>query len=202
MPAMSSVERDAFLSEGGVVMRIAVVRPDGSPLVTPIWFLFEDGAIYFTPRERSEWFACLRRDPRVALCIDEQPLPYRKVVIEGRAELVHDVGEDDVWRDRYRRIAKRYVPDGAAEAYVQNTIAEPRGLYRVNPRRASGIGATIRIRRLNSIAERAASSACYAGRSPPDDCLTDNVCSFARQANTISPMPITNADCSPKPATS
>lgn len=131
MPALTTAERDAFLSEGGVVMRIAVVRPNGSPLVTPIWFLFEDGAIYFTPRERSEWFACLRRDPRVALCIDEQPLPYRKVVIEGRAELVHDVGEDDVWRDRYRRIAKRYVPDDAAEAYVQNTIAEPRGLYRV-----------------------------------------------------------------------
>ena len=112
-------------------MHIAVVRADGSPLVTPIWFLYEDGAIYFTPRERSEWFVCLRRDPRVALCIDEQPLPYRKVVVEGHAELMLDVGKDDEWRDRYRRIAKRYVPEAAAEAYVQNTIAELRALYRV-----------------------------------------------------------------------
>jgi PPOX class probable F420-dependent enzyme len=131
VPALSIAERDDFLAERGIVMRIGVVRADGSPLVTPIWFLHEDGAIFFTPREKSEWFACLRRDPRVSLCIDEQPLPYRKVIVEGRAELVHDVGEDDVWRDLYRRIAKRYVDDAEAEAYVQNTIDQPRGLYRV-----------------------------------------------------------------------
>ena len=112
-------------------MRVSVVREDGSPLVTPIWFIFEDNAIYFTPRERSEWFACLRRDPRVALCIDEQNLPYRKMIVEGEAQLVHDVGEDDVWRDQYRRIAKRYVDEEGAEAYVQNTIDQPRGLFKV-----------------------------------------------------------------------
>ena len=131
MPALDPTERDDFLAEPGVVMRVAVVRADGSPLVTPIWFVHEDGAIWFTPRERSEWFGCLRRDPRVALSIDEQRLPYRKVIVEGRAELVHDIGEDDAWRDQYRRIAGRYVPREAAEAYVQNTIEEPRGLYRV-----------------------------------------------------------------------
>lgn len=131
MPILTDRECNEFLNELGVVMRVAVVRPDGSPLVTPIWFLHEAGAIYFTPRERSEWFACLRHDPRVSLCIDEQPLPYRKVIVEGTAELVYDVGHDDAWRDQYRRIASRYVPPDAAEAYVQNTINEPRGLYRV-----------------------------------------------------------------------
>ena len=131
MPRLTDAERDEFLNIPGVLMRVSVVRADGSPLVTPIWFLYEDGAIYFTPREKSEWFACLRRDPRVALCIDEQPLPYRKVIVEGAAELVHDVGEDDAWRDQYRRIAGRYVDPAGAEAYVQNTIDQPRGLFRV-----------------------------------------------------------------------
>jgi PPOX class probable F420-dependent enzyme len=131
VPVMSSAEQAEFLAERGILMRVAVVREDGSPLVTPIWFLHEDDAIYFTPRERSEWFACLRRDPRVALCIDDQQIPYRKVIVEGRAELVYDTGSDDVWRDLYRRIAKRYVPGDEAEAYVQNTIDQPRGLFRV-----------------------------------------------------------------------
>jgi len=131
MPVLSQSELDAFLDEPGVLMRIAVVRGDGSPLVTPIWFLHEDGVIYFTPRERSEWFGCLRRDPRIALCIDEAALPYRKVVVEAAAALVHDVGEDDVWRDLYRRIAERYVPPEGAAAYIRNTINEPRGLYAV-----------------------------------------------------------------------
>ena len=131
MPQLTAQEQQAFLTERGVLMRVAVVRPDGSPLVTPIWFIYEDDAIYFTPRARSVWFDCLRHDPRVALCIDEQPLPYRKVVLEGRAELVHDVGADDQWRDLYRRIAQRYVPEAGAEAYIRDTIEEPRGLYRL-----------------------------------------------------------------------
>ena len=131
MPNLNRSERDTFLAEREVLMRIAVVREDGSPLVTPIWFVHEDDAIYFTPREKSEWFACLRHDPRVALCIDESALPYRKVLVEGDAELVYDVGNDDAWRDQYRRIAKRYVDEDGAEAYVRNTIEQPRGLYRV-----------------------------------------------------------------------
>ena len=131
MPQLTDAERAGFLEEPGVLMRVAVVRADGSPLVTPIWFAHEDGAIWFTPRAKSEWFECLRRDPRVALCIDEQALPYRKVLVEGRAELVHDVGRDDTWRDLYRRIATRYVGPEGAESYIQNTIDQPRGLFRV-----------------------------------------------------------------------
>jgi nitroimidazol reductase NimA-like FMN-containing flavoprotein (pyridoxamine 5'-phosphate oxidase superfamily) len=131
MPVLSKLERDEFLNTPGVILRIAVTRSDGSPLVTPIWHIFLDDYIYFTPRERSGWFQCLRNDPRAALCIDEEVLPYRKVVIEGSAELVHDIGEDDLWRDLYRKIAGRYVPGEGAKAYVQNTIHEPRGLFRV-----------------------------------------------------------------------
>ena len=131
MPKLTADERDAFLAEPGILMRVAVVRADGSPLVTPIWFLFEAGCIYFTPREKSEWFACLRRDPRISLCIDEQPLPYRKVIVEGVAELLFDVGVDDEWRDLYQRIAEKYVGVQGAHAYVQNTIDQPRGLFKV-----------------------------------------------------------------------
>jgi PPOX class probable F420-dependent enzyme len=131
MPRLSAPERAAFLAEPGVLMRIAVVRADGSPLVTPLWFLYEDDAIYFTPRAHSEWYGCLKHDPRVALCIDEQPLPYRKVTVEGSAELIHDLGADAIWRDLYRRIAQRYVPKDAAAAYIHTTIDQPRALFRV-----------------------------------------------------------------------
>jgi len=131
MPHMDAAQQLDFLETPGVLMRIAVVRPDGAPLVTPIWFIHRDGAIYFTPREKSEWFACLRADARVSLCIDEQPPPYRKVLIDGVAELIQDVGADDEWRDLYRAIAQRYVGTEAGNAYVDNTIEQPRGLYKV-----------------------------------------------------------------------
>lgn len=131
MPQLSRAERDAFLGEPGVLMRIATVNDRGGPHVTPIWFLCEDGKIFFTPRKESAWLGHLRRRPDVALSIDEQPLPYRKVIVEGRAELLHDLGDDDKWRDLYRRIARRYVPPEAAEAYIQNTIDQPRALFAV-----------------------------------------------------------------------
>ena len=59
MPRSSQPERDAFLDERRVVMRIALARADGGPFVTSLWFLYKKGAIHFTRRERSEWFAMI-----------------------------------------------------------------------------------------------------------------------------------------------
>ena len=64
MPKMTLSEQHAFLREPGILMRIATVREDGSPLVTPIWFLFEDGCLWFTPRKESDWFACLKKQKK------------------------------------------------------------------------------------------------------------------------------------------
>jgi PPOX class probable F420-dependent enzyme len=132
MPKLEDSERDAFLLERGVMMHIATVGADGAPLVTPIWFAYEDGRIWFTPRQHSEWLKNLRRDDRVALSIDESVHPYRKVVVRGRARIDHEIGHDDVWRDLYRRIANRYLPEEAANGYVDGTDDQPRALCSVD----------------------------------------------------------------------
>lgn len=132
MPALTQPEIQQLLDEPGHLVRVATVDEDGSPRVVPIWYLHRDGEILFTPRARSVFLANLRRDPRVGLSIDEEPLPYRKVSVQGEARLVHDLGEDDVWRDLYREIATRYVPAEQADAYVQETIDEPRALLAVD----------------------------------------------------------------------
>jgi len=131
MPKLNAAERDAFLATPGLIMNIATVDATGAPLVTPIWYIYEEGRIWFTPRQHSEWLRHLRGDPRVALSIDETALPYRKVVVRGRAGIDHDIGEDDAWRDRYRRIAGRYLPAGDANAYVDGTDDQPRALCSV-----------------------------------------------------------------------
>jgi nitroimidazol reductase NimA-like FMN-containing flavoprotein (pyridoxamine 5'-phosphate oxidase superfamily) len=129
---MTDAERDAFLNEPGVLLKIGTVSPEGRPLVAPIWFIREGDRICFTARQRSEWLAHLRANPSVALCIDEQPYPYRKLLVQGRAEIVHDVGRDDEWRDLYRQIARRYVSPEDADAYVEETIDQPRALLDVS----------------------------------------------------------------------
>ncbi len=131
MPKLTDAERDAFLAVPGTIMNIATVGADGAPLVTPIWFIYEEGRIWFTPRQHSEWLKHIRGDARVALSIDETAIPYRKVVVRGRASVDHEVGDDDAWRDRYRRIAQRYIPVDDANAYVDGTDDQPRALCSV-----------------------------------------------------------------------
>ncbi len=131
MPPLTRSEREEFLQQPGVLCRVATVDERGAPHVTPVWFAFEDGQIYITPRQHSAWLAHLRRDPRIALTIDEEAAPYRKVTLRGAATIAHEVGEDDAWRDLYRRIAKRYVPAEAADFYVDETIDQPRALVAV-----------------------------------------------------------------------
>lgn len=132
MPALTHAERQAFIDQPGILVRIATLRPDGAPSVTPAWFLHEGDDILITPRKESAWLANLRRDPRVAITIDEEAHPYRKVTAEGVARILFDIGDDDAWRDTYRRIACRYVPPEAAEHYIQETIDQPRALLAVS----------------------------------------------------------------------
>lgn len=131
MPKMSVAEREELLTQRGQLCRIATVTPEGAPHVTPIWFIYEDGTVFVTPRAESTWLTNLRREPRVAIAIDEEPSPYRKITIEGTAEIRHDVGDDDAWRDLYRRIATKYTSPEGAEAYIQRTIDQPRALMAV-----------------------------------------------------------------------
>jgi len=135
MPQLSKIEQDEFLSTPGVLMRLACVRPDGRPLIVPIWFIHREGIIYFTPRAQSEWFKCLKINLNVALSIDEQDLPYRKVIVEGAAELVHDIGDDENWRGLYMEIAKRYIPETAV-TYLFHTADQERALYQIRMDRA------------------------------------------------------------------
>ena len=132
MPKLTESEASIFLEEPGHLLRVATVDADGMPRNVPIWYIVDRGRVVFTPRVHSVFLANLLRDPRVGLTIDEDALPYRKVTVQGVAELLYAPGADDEWRDTYRAIASRYIPVEAAEAYVQNTIDQPRALLGVS----------------------------------------------------------------------
>jgi PPOX class probable F420-dependent enzyme len=131
VPRLSPTELSAFLAEPGHLLRLATVDDDGMPRLVPVWFLHQDGRILFTPRADSVFLANLRRDHRVALSIDEDALPYRKLSVQGRATVVHEPGEDDQWRDVYRAIATRYIDPDGADRYLGATRDQPRALVAV-----------------------------------------------------------------------
>ena len=132
MPRLTTDEIAALLAEPGHLARIATVDDDGMPRVVPLWFIEREQRLFFTPREPAVIWRNLLRDPRVGISIDEEAHPWRKVTVQGVVDIVHQPGEDDAWRDLYREIARRYVPGGAADEYVDGTDDQPRALCAVD----------------------------------------------------------------------
>ena len=94
MRALEAAELRAFLLAGTRTAKVAVVRRDGSPLVTPVWFLLdEDGSIMFETGRSSVKGRALSRDPRVSICVEDDEPPFGFVRVDGIAELSDDQDE-------------------------------------------------------------------------------------------------------------
>ncbi|MFJ2609127.1 PPOX class F420-dependent oxidoreductase [Streptomyces sp. NPDC091279] len=111
---MTDEEWRAFLSEGTRTAKLSTVRADGSPHVTPIWFLLDGDDIVFNTGATSVKGRNLVRDGRVALCVDDDRPPFDYVVVRGRATVSEDLDELTYWS---ARIAGRYMGEDRAEEF-------------------------------------------------------------------------------------
>ena len=93
MTSITDPEVAAFLAEGTRTGKLAWSGADGRPLVTPVWFVVEDGCIVFNTGKDTAKGRALARDPRAALCVDLEEPPYGFVQVQGTAELSEDLGE-------------------------------------------------------------------------------------------------------------
>lgn len=70
-----TAEQQAFLLEGTRTGELATVRKDGRPHVVPVWFVLDGDTLVFTTGEASVKATNMRRDPRVAFCVDDETPP-------------------------------------------------------------------------------------------------------------------------------
>lgn len=123
--------RDLVLARPARTAKLATVRADGRPHVAPIWIdLDDDDTVVFTTGAGTVKGEALRRDPRVALCLDDERPPFSFVIIEGEAEVSDDLDELLVWATR---IGGRYMGDDQAEAYGRRNAVPGELLVRVRP---------------------------------------------------------------------
>jgi hypothetical protein len=90
--AMSPEERDAFLAQERTC-RVASIGADGSPHVTPLWFVWDGTSLWLTSIVKSQRFTDLQRDGRVSVVVDAgiEFLELRGVEIRGSAQVVGEV---------------------------------------------------------------------------------------------------------------
>jgi Pyridoxamine 5'-phosphate oxidase len=98
--AMTAEEIDQFLGEERTA-RIASLKPDGAPHVSPIWFVWDGAAMWFYSIVKSQRWTDVMRDPRVAVVVDEghEFAELHGLEFRGRLEQVGEVprtGEQDV----------------------------------------------------------------------------------------------------------
>ncbi|AZQ33100.1 PPOX class F420-dependent oxidoreductase [Streptomyces cyaneochromogenes] len=111
---MTDEEWRAFVSQGTRTGKLSTVRADGSPHVTPIWFVLDGDDVVFNTGKSSVKGRNLARDGRVALCVDDDRPPYDFVVLRGRARISEDLKELRHWAGR---IGARYMGEERAEEF-------------------------------------------------------------------------------------
>jgi PPOX class probable F420-dependent enzyme len=133
---MSRDEWHAFVEAGTRTGKVAVPRKDGSPHVVPIWFVLDGDDFIFTTNRNTLKGRSLRRDGRIALCVDEERPPFSFVSVEGRARLSEDVDEMLPWATK---IGARYMGAGRAEEFGRRNAVAGEMLVRVTPDRIVAI---------------------------------------------------------------
>ncbi|HKB48701.1 MAG TPA: PPOX class F420-dependent oxidoreductase [Ktedonobacterales bacterium] len=134
MAQMAEGEWRGFVSEGTRTAKIATVRTDGRPHVVPIWFVLDGDDLIFTTGENSVKAQALRRDARVALCVDDQAPPYAYVMIECTTRMQIDAPEMLRWTTR---IGARYMGAARAEEFGRRNVGPSELLVRVTPTRVN-----------------------------------------------------------------
>ena len=141
---MSKEEIDVFLDKG-YTLRLACLKPDGSPFAVPCWHHWEsqkvcengsscdciNGCFWVIPRAKSKWAEYLKNDSRCSWVVDDDQT-MEKVICEGIAELVEENVVEGQWVGIAEKMSVRYLgPDGPT--YLGPTLNQPRWLFRLRP---------------------------------------------------------------------
>jgi PPOX class probable F420-dependent enzyme len=93
---------------------LSTVRADGRPHAAPIWYALDGRDFLFTTGRGAVKGRNLRRDPRLALCIQDERPPFAYVRVEGTAEVEDELARVRVWAER---IGGRYMGADRAREY-------------------------------------------------------------------------------------
>ena len=129
---MTPDETRSFLLEGTRTGKLAIVRADGRPHVTPTWFTLDGGDVVLTTHGTSMKAKAIGREPRVALCVDDQAPPFSYVMVEGIATLSDDLDE---LRRCATAVGGRYMGADRADEFGARNAVPGELLVRITPTR-------------------------------------------------------------------
>ncbi|AMT70677.1 PPOX class F420-dependent oxidoreductase [Mycobacteroides immunogenum] len=131
MHEMSRQEWWAFASAGTRTGMLGLVRANGAPVVTPVWFVLHEGPtgdeLIFTTGTDTLKGKAIRRDPRISLAVDDQRPPFSYVQFTAEARLTNDYDEMLTWATK---IGGRYMGAEQAEQFGRRNAVPEESLVR------------------------------------------------------------------------
>jgi PPOX class probable F420-dependent enzyme len=115
--------------------KLATVSADGAPRVAPVWVARDGDRIVFNTGAATAKGRALRRDPRVALCFDDEAPPFAFVVVHGTVTLSEQPDDLVRWATT---IAGRYMGADLAEQYGRRNGVPGELLVVVTPTKVIG----------------------------------------------------------------
>ena len=129
-----------FMTTGSRTGKLAVVRKDGRPHVVPIWFDVDraTGELVFMTGAKGLKANCIRRDPRVSICCDDETFPFAFARVDGTAAITTHAEDPDGLRHWATETCRRYVGDDRAEEFGARNSGDDEVLVRITPSRMVG----------------------------------------------------------------
>lgn len=99
-------ELEQFISNGHTLI-LGTSRKSGEPFLTPLWYVYRDGALYVRTPSKSAKVQHVRRDARVCCLLEEGErwIDLKAAVLSCNAEIVEDEALcatiDQMFREKY-----------------------------------------------------------------------------------------------------
>jgi PPOX class probable F420-dependent enzyme len=74
------------LLESTAIAFVSTIGPTGAPQTTPLWFLWEDGALHFSLVDGRQKLRNLRRDPRLSVVVANPADPTWYIELRGHVD--------------------------------------------------------------------------------------------------------------------
>lgn len=131
MVAIPEQYKDLFQKKA--FAHLATIGTDGSPQVTPVWCDFDGTHIRFNTAKGRVKDKNLRRNPKVALAIQDPENPYRYIQVRGRVAEIMEQGADT----HLDSLAKKYINQ---DKYPWRKPGEVRVMYKILPEKVQTLG--------------------------------------------------------------
>lgn len=101
---------EKYLIETRFPLRLATLSAKGYPLVTSVWYLYDNGLIWCAVQEHSDIAKNIKNDKRCGFEIGPNQPPYMGVRGQGKADLVPGRG-----RERLEKLIGRFLDENNSE---------------------------------------------------------------------------------------